>query len=1500
LFQRRYLPSIRSRLITLVFACALPILLGYFAFARDADLREAQHVAQDAQMIARALAAAVDRDLDNGETAARALASQPSLASGDLAAFHAAARGLLRPEFPVFGFVLSGPDGSDLIDTRHPFGTALPPSGNEADVRRVFERGEAVTSGLHRGNASQPWVISIAVPVWREGRVAYALSVEQRPRRIAELLAGQQLPERWDAQVYDNHGRLVARSGEAVRGIGATVPPELSAALARSPSGKAVLQRPGQETVNAAYASTLSHGWTVTIGFPRHAARDLLGRAPGTTLAGIGALLGISLLLAWGIGGSIARDVRNLLEPAADLGRGRPLLIPELRTKEAATVARALRKVEGDLLQYRTRLEALVAARTNELQRSSALLATVYASAPVGLAFLDRGLRVIMVNDYLAAVNAVPAADHIGRTLPELLGERGIAIEEPYRRVLASGRPLIEVEDSGDSPAEPGTMRHWICSYYPVYGPERELVGINAVVLDITERKAQEERNRDNEALFRALFEGSADAHVLAALGAGFVSANQAAVELYGCTSLDELLQLSPASVSPEFQPDGRRSDQLAHEYMRRAIDQGTCKFEWTHMRRDGSLFHADVLLNGVDIGGKGIVHGTIRDITARVQTDAALRAAGRRLEQSERMIRTVTDHLPALVGYWDAELRCQFANRPYIEWLGQPASEVIGHTAWELLDEAQMAQVQPHLDGVLAGEAQFFERELTRKGSEQVIHAWGSYIPDFDDTGKVRGFYMLHADVTELKRTQSRLEDALHAAEAASSAKGEFLANMSHEIRTPMNAIIGLARLLEEAGLGRRERSYVSRMQMAARSLLSMLNDVLDYSKVEAGQLALERTVFRIDDVLASIAVLNATSAWHKGIEPVFAVDPAVPGRLVGDPMRLQQVLLNLVGNAIKFTEHGEVVLAIEAARREDGRIELAFAVRDTGIGIALEQQQRMFEAFSQADTSTSRKYGGTGLGLAISRHLVGLMGGDLQVDSVPGQGARFRFSAWFGLDAGAAQAPALPLALPPAPEPAMTVLVADDNDSSRAALAGALEARGWTVDRAASGAEALALLRGARAYDLAFIDSVMPDLDGASVLAFARTDRTISMPRCALLAADPEHERLDAMAADLRVDAVLAKPFTPGTLDEALAALAADGAPAPAPAAAPLSARLAGLRVLVVEDNLLNQEVANYVLLHAGASVDFAGNGRVAVSMLADGAHYDAVLMDLQMPVMDGFEATAAIRAMGLTALPILAMTANAMEQDRLRALRAGMDGYLAKPIDVDELVNALRRLTGRGDSDAAGPPSDAPPPLLLPGIDLKATLPRFGGSFAGFAAVFRRFESSQGGVVDEVRALLAQGDRVRAGQAIHRLRGVAANLGATQVASHALALEEALRSEDEAALAMRLSRLEGALKTVLDAARELPAEAGADGPGAALDTGVVTDEMERRTLRGALAHLRDLLHNNNMKAMAHFESLRPALARQVPAAVPPLADAVALLRFETAEALVRELLDKEDAWV
>jgi len=327
------LPSIRAKLVTLVLACALPILIGYLVFAHDADGREARHVAEDAAMIARALAGAVERDLENGETAARTLANDPALAAGRLAEFHANARRLLRPAFPVGAFVLSAPDGSALLDSRRAFGSPLPPPANgdadaeatRAGLRSVFGGGDAVVSSLRRAGSAgsaDSWGIAITVPVWAGARIAYALTVELRPRRLAELLAAQQLPPHWNAHVYDRNGRLVARTGELARAIGAPMRSELAAALPGHDSGIAILAARGGAAANLAFARTPVQGWTVAIGFPRHAARDLLGTQPAVTLAGILGLLALSLGLAWRIGNSIARSVRALTEPAAALGRG--------------------------------------------------------------------------------------------------------------------------------------------------------------------------------------------------------------------------------------------------------------------------------------------------------------------------------------------------------------------------------------------------------------------------------------------------------------------------------------------------------------------------------------------------------------------------------------------------------------------------------------------------------------------------------------------------------------------------------------------------------------------------------------------------------------------------------------------------------------------------------------------------------------------------------------------------------------------------------------------------------------------------------------------------------------------------------------------------------------------------------------------------------------------------------------------------------------------------
>ncbi|MDY0964106.1 response regulator [Massilia sp. CFBP9026] len=1359
-FARLSLPSIRAKLYILVLACALPILVGYVALARDAALRERDHVSRDAQTVAEVLAAAVDRDIQSGETAARVLAATAMMARGDMVAIHTVARSLLRPDFPAQAFVLSLPNGMPLINTRYPIGAPLPRTGNEDDIRRVAETGNTVASGLHRLDGGGQYALSVEVPIWYEGEVRFVLSVHLRPRRMAELLDSQHLPEGWIASIHDRHLLTVSRSADGGQHLGLPMEPALAKAVTKGNAGTVALPQDGGGRGFAAFAHSPAHGWVVTIRYPHNAAGELLGQSMAKTVAAIAVLLAISLALAWALGGSIARAVQGLAGPAERLGSGEPLVLPPSDIREVEAVAHALRRVDAELQEHRRGLETLVAERTQELKRSKAQLETVYASIPVGLCFMDAELRVVMVNDYLADINGRPARDHAGRSLPELLGPVGEEYEANYRRVIASGRPLVEVEATGDAPSAPGSARHWISSYFPVYGPDRQLMGVNAVVLDITDRKRQQQRERDHQEMFRALFEAAGDAHLLLAYGASYVSANQAAADLFGFATPAALLEESPASLSPLLQIDGRPSNEVALEHMRRTLDEGRDAFEWLHLRADGSEFHADILLTRVDIGGVGMMQATIRDISTRVAAEAALRATG------------------------------------------------------------------------------------------------------------------------------VQLEAALRLAEQASRAKSEFLANMSHELRTPMNAIVGLARLLEEGQLGQRERGYVARMRTAARSLLGMLSDLLDFSRIEAGQLTLERIPLRIDDILASIAVLHGPGAWAKGVELAFAVDPHLPPLLQGDPVRLEQVLLNLVGNAVKFTDRGEIVLSIALRGAADGQVRLAFEVRDTGIGIAPEVQAGIFEVFSQADSSTVRKYGGAGLGLSIARRLVELAGGALRLDSVPGAGTSFRFELSFPVLEAAPGTPALE-------DDALRVLVADDNASARGALAAACTAFGWRVETVPDGDAALDVLRRSR-YDLAFVDQSMPGLDGVPLISAVRAAQ-VQMPRLCLLAPDPDTERYAELADELGVAAVLGKPFTGASLRAAVdRLLGGAGAAHPAPASTPLAGALRGLRVLVVEDNLINQEVASFILAHAGATFEIAANGRAALSMLQEDAAFDVVLMDLQMPVMNGFEATAAIRAAGLD-LPIVAMTANAMDEDRQRSLDAGMQAHLAKPIDVDALVATLSRVTDRPQgTPAAASAEPALPASLphLPGIDLKSTLPRFAGSVERFCELFIRYAEGQAQTFGELRAHVEAGERGAAGQLAHRLRGVSANLGATEAAETAHALEHALRDADDGTVRLRLADLARALEAVTATARELAP------PAANLVSREVAQDLpgmdEGATLHDTLARLLHLLENNNMRAIAAEAALRPALALDAgqPAAA-ALADAVATLRFDEAARQVADLM-------
>ncbi len=1030
-------------------------------------------------------------------------------------------------------------------------------------------------------------------------------------------------------------------------------------------------------------------------------------------------------------------------------------------------------------------------------------------------------------------------------------------------------------------------------------GQARRVVGI---LQDITERKIAEATLKESEAYNKMLFQESSRPIVILDPKAGFIDCNPAAVRMYGVASRDEVIGRTPLHFSAPTQYDGRDSETAGRELMRDTLRSGLAQFEWRHQRPDGGIWDAEVHLIAFDFRGRRLMQFTLDDVTEKRRARVELEDRQRELNALLAEQQMIFDNAPNGI-IFTADGVILRVNRRIGEYLGYQPEELIGQPGSIIQPSSgKYGEFGALVGPVLAAgkdvnvewnfarkDGALFLAKVTGRGIQAGNHQWVTI--------------WVFEDIAERKAAERAMEAARRAAEEAARAKSDFLANMSHEIRTPMNAIIGMSHLALQTGLDRQQRNYVEKVHRSAVNLLGIINDILDFSKIEAGMMTVERTGFRLDEVMDNLAGLIVIKAEDKGLELLFRVEPALPAGLVGDPLRLGQVLINLANNAVKFTERGEIVIGVERSGGDATEAELHFWVQDSGIGLTPEQCGKLFQSFSQADSSTTRKYGGTGLGLAISKKLVELMGGRIWVESTPGQGSTFHFTARFGMQ----EAPAPRRVWPLEKLQGVRVLVVDDNAHAREITASMATSLGLQVDTAASGVLALDAVIAAQGeghpYDLVLIDWKMPQMDGVETLRQLQSTHRIDTPAAIMVTAYGRDEAIGAAGQQgVALHSVLTKPVLATTLRDAIGealgcAAAAEGERGEAPADyAQAMAQLAGARLLLVEDNELNQELALELLRAAGIAVVVAGNGREAVDLLARDRAFDGVLMDCQMPVMDGYEATRAIRAEpALRALPIIAMTANAMAGDREKALAAGMNDHIAKPLDVGGMFATIARWVrpaaavpppGGGVPDAAAnmPPATGGDLPALPGIDQRAGLAVTLNNASLYRTLLLKFRDGQRGFVEAFQAARRGDDPGAPMRLAHTLKGTAGTVGARGLQTVAGDLETAC---EQGAPEARIAALLEAVRVELDPV--LAGLAGLAGPAAAAQGG--GGAVDTAALAALCDKLADLLAYGDSSAADLLDENADLLAAALPGHFRRISEAIGGFDFETALALLQE---------
>jgi two-component system, sensor histidine kinase and response regulator len=936
-----------------------------------------------------------------------------------------------------------------------------------------------------------------------------------------------------------------------------------------------------------------------------------------------------------------------------------------------------------------------------------------------------------------------------------------------------------------------------------------------------------------------------------------------------------------------------------------RAASKGVpCRVDAEVMwRRDGTSLPVEY--SSFPIIQDGEVTGavvTIWDITERKAAEGLLHRREEELRQANFLAETALELSKA--GYWHVPLdgsgwynssprrAAIFGDFPCADYRYR-LDDLFAHAHEG--DAAAAATSRRAFNDAVEGRSNTYNTVFAYKrpidGRIMWVHALGHVFTD--SAGKPCDIYGVSQDISDFKQLETELLSAKEVAEAATRAKSDFLANMSHEIRTPMNAIIGMTHLALKTQLTPKQRDYLTKTRAAAETLLGIINDVLDFSKIESGKLDMEQVDFRLDSVIDNLSTVISQKAQEKNLEFLIHVPHDLPAILVGDPLRLGQVLINLVNNAVKFTQQGEVVVTVQREEQLSNRVKLKFEVRDSGIGMTPEQSARLFQPFSQADSSMTRKYGGTGLGLSISKRLVEMMQGNIWAESECGRGTTFTFTAWLGVAS-------------PSTSPKKTIqglagirtLVVDDNAHAREILADALRQFLTRVDLVSSGREAIQILASADQedpYQLVLMDWQMPDLNGPETSRVIKhSGRLRNVPKIVMITGFGREE-IQLQAEEIGIDGFLQKPVTPSVLVDTLMqifGIGDDGLKRSAKTEV-MSDDFRGVRILLVEDNEVNRQVATELLESTGACVTVANHGGEAVKILTEGDQsppFDVVLMDLQMPEVDGLTATRLLRSQPhLQKLPIIAMTAHAMAEEVHRCLEAGMNDHLAKPIDPDTFFATLARwVPGRQVHRSDSPMSPATQPDEMPeieGIDVASGLRRVAGNIHLYRNLLNQFADKHASAAMHIAGAMEQEDRSLAERLAHSLKGVAGNIGASAVFQCAGKIESAIRNSESNVqesiqeLSLLLDRQVQSIRSALKAI--------------APDSETSSAQHTASDTLAAMERLETLLEMNDADAPATYAAVAQMLAGKIdPPQLNALGTAVNGFDFDDALFRLREI--------